>query len=229
MPFGMSIRIPGQLSPRLSRFLAVASSANLMPAAAVAGQRVLFDHLVEKESNPASHRSAADLGGKSSGLYAQMARATSWAVTGTGFSLTISHVAARQRYLGGTIRPSGRVSSATGQPIKHIAIPARGEAVGKTPSEFDLEPVFGRSGVYGLALAQQVTRQRKSRKKATYGQMEAVAVAGLERSQLMYWLVDEVTQAPDPTVLPTEERFARGILSATEAFIAEKTGETFNG
>lgn len=91
-----------------------------------------------------------------------------------------------QRFFGGLIEPSGRISTATGKPITRIAIPVEGSpAEGHVAADFD--DLF-------CVVYRNKTKAALARKSAT----------GL---QWMYWLVESVDQEEDPTVLPTDEEY----------------------
>jgi len=149
-----------------------------------------------------------------SNFYADAARATFDESSEDGATVSVAHRGIRQRLLGGTIRPSGRTSPVTGRPITHLSIPARAEAYGRVPGEFDnLQPVFGRRGIVGLAetSATQIS-YKKSRGKTSVARGASVG------GGIMFWLVDSITQAADPSVMPTADQISATIESAVTAY-----------
>jgi hypothetical protein len=112
-------------------------------------------------------------------------------------AFSITKVGLAQRWLGGTITAGKGISSSSGGPTKYLAIPARSEAYGKTPAEFDdLTFVPTRAGHAMLVQALQ-TEMVKGKGKDFHTR----EVGGL----VMFWLTTEVTQQPDPAVMPTED------------------------
>ena len=106
-----------------------------------------------------------------------------------------------QRWLGGHIEAGAGTSSSSGGPTKYLAIPARAEAYGKTPGEFDDLQFVKLKGDRAM-LVQAMQTQFISGKKLKNGQRDysTVTVGGL----VMFWLVTSVDQAPDPHVMPAE-------------------------
>ena len=119
---------------------------------------------------------------------------------GSGASFTITKTGLAQRWLGGDIKAGVGTSSATGHPTKYLAIPARAEAYGKTPGEFDdLVFVPRGNGKAMLIQALQTTVNIKHRKGANVSDY-ARSTGGL----VMFWLVTEVHQEADPNVMPSQ-------------------------
>ena len=126
------------------------------------------------------------LGGKRSGFYAEAADSTFFSILSNGAEVHISKLGMRQRYYGGTIRPVN---------AKHLAIPARKEAYGRSPEELkDLKPAFGRKGIIGL--------QRK----------------GL----IYFWLVKSVTQKPDHSVVPENDTIANAVQRRLDRYLTRQ-------
>lgn len=145
-------------------------------------QLVLTNHLAAKEASGSSHKTASKLGAEPSGLYADMARAISHSIGTDQVTLSINHVAAAQRYYGGTITPKKR---------KYLTIPVSASAYGKGLGAGDFTGnllwLFGKNGPYGVAL--------KSNPE-----------------ELLFILAKSVTQPADSTVLPDEAPWTSRIL-----------------
>ena len=159
------------------------------------------------------------LGGKRTHFYASAAKSVSNPKpTGAGVSFTINQIGLAQRWLGGTIRAGAGISSATGRATQYLAIPARAESYGKAPSEFPDLRFVPRKG--GGMLIQALQTAIKWTKK---GAEKAFETGG----GVMFWLVKEVTQRPDPTVLPTEDAIEHAAASAMESYLTRRlAGQT---
>lgn len=208
--YGISIR--DTASPFLKRLASDSITKDLLPAIGDAGKRVLVDHYTTKQADPASHASAGRLGARPSGLFADFARSTSWAENSTGVELSVNHVAARQRYLGGTIKP---INS------KYLTIPANSHAYGRRAREvgvtlkfmFAPDPTSGRMRP-ALVAPDAVTKPTgKARKDGTRRERT------IRPSGVYYWLVRQARQNPDPTVLPTDNDLFKGIEAAAGKFL----------
>lgn len=135
------------------------------------------------------------LGGRRTNFYTGAGRATQFQVlSDTHIEVSSNHVGIAQRYYGGTIKPKKG---------KYLTIPARAEAHGKRAREFpDLE-VLRRGGVgEPFALARKINGQ-------------GGAKGG---GEILFWLKKEVTQRPDPTVLPTTDVMATAVQTDTTAY-----------
>lgn len=135
------------------------------------------------------------LGGRRTHYYGTAGRATNFTLEGDTVVVSIPQIGIRQRYYGGTIKP---------KTAKYLTIPVHPAAHGKRAREFsDLEVVFGQGG-RPIALA------RKAAGKRTLG-------------EIYYRLVRSVTQAADPTVLPTMDALAAAIRPDLEQHITRLT------
>ncbi len=125
-------------------------------------------------------------GGKRSHFWRKAAESVSFSTDDDGMSISVSHQGVRLRYAGAPdgIGPSGRTSAVTGKKITKLAIPATGEAYGRTPGEFaDLRLVVF-----------------KGKGKAALVQKPA---EGMYLGKIMFWLVSRTKPiAADPTVIP---------------------------
>ncbi len=147
---------------------------------------------------------ANKMGGERTHFYSNAAKSVQLPVkSGAGAGFVITWIGLAQRWLGGHIEAGEGTSSSTGGPTRYLAIPARAEAYGKTPGEFnDLEfvPRKAGGGMLVQAMQTQITYGRKS-KDGTYRDYSTQTVGGL----VMFWLVTSVDQQPDPDVMPAED------------------------
>lgn len=131
--------------------------------------------------------------------------------TGNTFSFNITKLGLAQRWLGGDIEAGKGISSATGEPTKFLAIPARAEAYGKPPSAFpDLVFVPRPNGEAMLVQALQTL--------VGYGK-KGPRSRGERGGLTMYWLVEKVHQDPDPTVMPTEKELTDAAVQAGSEYL----------
>lgn len=155
------------------------------------------------------------LGGQRTHFFGNAARATADGsnprVSNGVASIEIKSLGLAQRRFGGTIKAGKGISRATGQLTKYLAIPARAEAYGKTPGEFDdLEFVpfksgkRGRGGMLVEKFLTPLTGKNGKRLKNPSRGAESRTQGGL----VMYWLVPEVRQDADPSVMPTDQAIA---------------------
>ena len=189
-----------------------ANEAATVGARAVKG--FLVDYLADlDEARPNK------MGGVRTHFFAQVARSVQNPKTEHGrASISINHVGFAQRLLGGIIRAGQGLSSKSGRPTKLLAIPARAEAYGKTPGEFhDLEFVPTGNGE-GMLVQTFQTQFIRGRRKGDYHTQK---VGGLA----MFWLVKQVTQKPDATVLPSSKAMAGAATDAMEDYLNRKLSE----
>lgn len=139
------------------------------------------------------------LGGPRTNFYAQAARGTSWRQLGDAVVVSIASVGIRQRYYGGTIKPKVR---------RYLTIPAVAEAYGKRASEFPelkfalvpdprsgrLRPALVRKDASEVTLIDTRTVRGRTKVFKREGQ-----------GRVLFWLVRQVQQQPDPSVLPSQE------------------------
>ncbi len=149
--------------------------------------------LIRKNFKALDDERANTMGGKRTHFYAEASKGTTWEAEASGGTISVHATGIAQRLFGGTIKPVKG---------KWLAIPARAEAYGHSPRDFDdLEP---RIGANAGALVQRVSQsfsmvkdQRKGNKGGQRSKPGAEQGGGV-----LFWLVKSVTQDPDETVLP---------------------------
>lgn len=112
-------------------------------------------------------------------------------------TITIPHVGMSLRYYGGVVKPSGKVSLATGKPIRKLAIPVEGsEGEVKTTSEF--KDIFF-----------CLTKDKK-------------ALLVSKQYGPVFHLVDKAEMTPDKTVLPSSDSYILASLEVIQEYVQEK-------
>ena len=184
-------------------------SSEMVEAGGTAVKRLLVDHFTEL--NTERHRAQFGI----DGFYADAARSVNAAplqVAGRSAMISIDKLGLAQRLLGGTIRPVKG---------EYLAIPARDEAVGKSPRKDFNDQTFvpRRNGQAMLVqtIKTEVDFKAKRRKGASVSDY-ARTTGGV----VMFWLVTEVVQAPDPTVLPDDDLMQQIAYAAMDEFLTRR-------
>jgi hypothetical protein len=160
----------------------------------------LIDHFTDLEQDSVHHKTAQRLGAQSTGFYAEAARSVQMPeISGDDVTISINGpVGLAQRFFGGTIVPKKG---------NWLTIPAIAAAYGARARTFNnLRFVYFRPDLAALVerLAATVQRGRNGVYRAVQSSVGTV----------VYWLKPSVTQAADPTVLPTEDRLAGVAITA---------------
>jgi len=149
------------------------------------------------------------------GYYAQAARSTTAETSPSEVKVGVTQTGIRQRYFGGYIRPKEK---------QWIAVPARQEAIGRRPGEFnDLHFVLFRSDLAALVQNNQSLLGGRGKREGS------ITPAGGRRGDelggaVFWWLKKEVYQQPDDTVLPKNALIVQTALdAATQRFLRLKT------
>lgn len=146
------------------------------------------------------------LGGRRTNFYAGAGDGTNFkVVSDTSIVVSIPHVGIAQRYYGGTIRP---------KTAQYLTIPARTEAHGKRAREFpDLEVLRRAGSGEPFALARKVNGA-------------AVARGG---GEILFWLKKEITQRPDPSVLPSDDVLGAAVQKDVNSVVNRAIGGSAGG
>jgi hypothetical protein len=186
----VSVDIRDRATGGIKGLIAGASAGNVNPAIGAAITKLFQDHYLAQPSNKQQW--------PTTNFWARAARATHWTLLADGVVISTSQQGILQRYYGGEIKPVN---------AKHLAIPARAEAYGKSPKEFDdLSVAFTNKGgkPTPFALVQNVqtpTRIGPKRKDGTREVTHGETIGGA----VYFWLVDSVTQKGDPDIIPSEQ------------------------
>lgn len=168
------------------------------------------------------------LGGRRTNFWAGALKSTSVIQTAPlAATVGVAQIGVRQRLEGGTIRAGRSLNPKTGRPTQFIAIPLTADAYGKRPAErhdldFAIVPGIGPALVEARATE---IRLGKPKKDGTRKITQVKSRTGLVP---LYRLVRSVTQAPDPTVLPTLAEMSRaadlGAMRAVRAALQIRGG-----
>jgi len=201
---GISINIQDGATPLLDRIRDAATSNGLVLVGGRAAANLIRDHLVALNSS--RHRSGG------TNFYANAAKSVTVTAVPQGAKVSITQTGFRQRLYGGPIDPTGG--------RKFLTIPACDEAIGKRASEFsDLEmrkvlnPATG-SLQWALVRRPSETIIYRGRKGKDGVKHYKVSQGVPLEEQVMFWLVRHVDQAPDSSVLPTDDQIKDTALSA---------------
>jgi hypothetical protein len=189
-------------------------SENMAMVGARAAANVVRAHLFALDGTRANK-----MGGERTHFYSNAAKSVHEPVSeGATASFTITQIGLAQRWLGGEIRAGMGESSATGLATKYLAIPARAEAYGKTPGEFD-DLTFIRTRNGGALVEELQTAVSFGRKKKDG--TRTVKRGETTGSLVMFWLVESVIQKEDPTVMPTEEEMGNEAREAMTGYLSD--------
>lgn len=215
MSLGLHIKIEDGISGPLQRLGQAARSPEVrkVMGRGVANElRGHFSQLDQERSNA--------MGGRRTHFWGQARRSVQNPVLvgDAAVQVSINHVGVAQRYFGGTIYA---------QPGKALSIPARPEAYGKRAGEFnDLHlEVFGDSGKAALVQNQQTQISYGRKRKDGSRQRKTEEVGGA----VFFWLVKRVTQAADPSVLPTDAELQEAAATAGTEYFATLVARISDG
>lgn len=168
------------------------TSSDLLLVAGRAVQQTLTSHFFDLSRDSIHHRTAETLGANRTNFYEEAAQAVQQPIIEGSDSVMVSvdgPAGLAQRYFGGTIE---------GKP--YLAIPALAEVYGKNArdvfDELQLKMIIFPSGAGAII--------KKGEKFVDH------------ETEVYYWLVRSVTQAADPSVLPTEEELLDPALLAVQ-------------
>ncbi len=164
------------------------------------------------------------MGGTRTHFYSSAAKSVTEPVqAGAGAKFTITKTGLAQRWLGGVITAGQGESRYSGKATQYLSIPARAETYGKAPGEFnDLEFVPLRGGRGMLVQALQTVFRFGRKLKNGIRDYTTQTVGGL----VMFWLVKEVDQKADPTVMPTEADIAEAARYEMNDYLSNTLAST---
>lgn len=151
--------------------------------------------------------------------WAAAAEATESHMEGRTARVTVSHTGVRLHLLGGTVRPTGRISPVTGRPTKSLLVPGPDSPLRKRritlaeagiPEEEIMVLYSTKSHLPYLARVQE-------RKRMYKGQKQKVTPLGL--------LLKSVTHDPDRTVLPSDQELTDTVKTSAVDTLAQRISE----
>jgi hypothetical protein len=143
--------------------------------------------------------------GRTTNFWQRAARATHAEPTERGVAVTVSQVGFRQRFFGGVIKPVNK---------EWLAIPARSEFYGARARQFTgLRFHLFKSGAAALVI------EKGGAEKVT--SLGATRYVGGKKSAGMvaFWLVKEVNQAGDPSIIPDAKSVVATCVEATRRMV----------
>lgn len=189
-----------QATPLLARVRTAAQAQGLLAVGLRAGASLVREHLFRL--NAERHRYGRN-------YYAQAARSITTGIAPQGGVISITQTGFRQRLRGGTIKPGRNISRVTGRPTQFLALPEP-EFAGTRPGEHaDLhlvrDRINPRTGSIQWALVRALSTPISIRRRTLKdGTIKTTIKAAPERGgEVAFWLARQVTQQPDPSVLPT--------------------------
>lgn len=207
MAFSTTIELSDQATPLATRLAIELQPERLGQAAGPAVVNRVRAHFFELNRERANK-----LGGKRTNFFNQAARSTQYKVSRDAVTVSINHVGVRQRYQGGTIRPTGS--------RKFLTIPAIAEAYATRAGEWPnlkFGFAFDRRGNIRPALIEAQSTALKFGAKRKDGTRKVTRTAR-EGGQAVFWLVGSVTQRPDPSVLPTNDQIREAAFAGIRKY-----------
>lgn len=172
-----------------------------------AAQQVIKEHFEKIAGDSAHHESSSALGAERSGFYERAANAVQAPqLESDGVVISIEQQGLAQRIFGGDIEPVN---------AKFLTIPARAETYGHRAKEFEnLRFILFPSGAGALVAADGGGSLRGAR-----GGRKALPSMDALGSDVYFWLVKQVHQEPDPTVLPSDEEILDPAIAAAQSYV----------
>ncbi len=195
------------LGDRARKALGAEGQNEMADAGGRAVKRLLVDYF--KTLNDERHRDGGE------GFYADAARSVQNPETTGGTAvIAINKIGLAQRLLGGTIK------AVKG---KYLAIPnpSNPDAIGHVPADFPNLQFFRTPRGGGLKLQLEVASvvgHVRTGKNAGKSRNEASIIGDV----VMFWLVPEVEQKADPTVLPDQDVMQQEAFAEMDAYLTRK-------
>ncbi len=145
------------------------------------------------------------IGGKRTNFYGKAATAVGHESADGGAVVYTQHTGVNYQRYGGVLKPSGRISAATGKPIRNLIRAASPAAHGRLPSEFgNLTFAFSLDGGrWRPSLVQSETETKAVGKVRKDGTRRQKVVRKL--GEIMYWLMKQAKKDPDDDVFPPSD------------------------
>jgi hypothetical protein len=177
-------------------------------------QQTIRQHFERLAGDSEHHQTAENLGGERTGFYERAALGVHQAqLESGGVSVSVELEGLAQRLFGGTIEA---------KPGSFLTIPARTETYGHRASEFsNLMMIIFPSGS-GALVAKSGGGTFRGRGRGKGGRNIGKPLPAIDKfgSDVYYWLVKQVTQRPDPSVLPTDAEILDPAIASARDFIA---------
>lgn len=208
--YGLRTRVD-TASPWIKKVRAAIRTPRILTQIGMAARLAVTDYFTLK--NAAMSSASTTTSGKPKlghlGLFAEFAESLSVRTTATSAFLTINHVAARQRILGGTIRPTGG--------RRYLAIPADRESYGKTPmGDYANKLKYGLAphpdGGWRPALLRDVSAVRARKRSKTAKPAPTSPI-------VLFWLIRKAVQKADPTAMIGRADLSKQVKENLEGYI----------
>lgn len=229
MSLAMAIIPSDRATSDMQRLAAAMDSDLLDDAVGRAIQNEIRNHFFELDAERPNQ-----LSGRRTHWYSEAGQGTSYQAEPGNVKVSIVQEGIRTRILGTEILPGGVIV-----PIdaKYLTIPANAEAYGKRAGEFEnLVMLFGkRDGeVRPVALVQGTAELESideagnvsvSGRKVDKSKSGRQKLGGASVSYgIFFWLVDQVKQDPDPTLIPTQEQMVAAAFTDLDEYFSNFEG-----
>lgn len=211
MSTGVTIALD-EATPLLARVRSAAQVRGLLLVGGRAGASLVREHLFALDGQR---------GRSGRHFYAQAARSVTTGLVAEGIAISITQTGFRQRRFGGTIKPGRNISRITGRPTRFLTIPAEG-AEGTRAGEYaDLhltKAVNPRTGALQWALVRNLSTPISLRRRTLKdGSIKTTITAKpTQGGEVVFWLAGQITQQPDPTVLPGDAAIIGRVTSVIQ-------------
>lgn len=191
----LTVKISGIEGAKALLSKAAARMKEAQPVIEMAAVDAVQDHLQANYVGKANQ-----LGGPSTGYWARVLNSVEGTHDGRAVTVTMKGAGLLMKWQGGVIKPSGRVSSVTGKPIKFLAIPATAAAHGKVPAMFG-KKLYAIRGDRGGVLKLMSSDKRQA------------------SDPVMFYLSRSATIKPDKNILPPSALMGRKVGEAVSLFM----------
>ena len=198
----IEISIQDNATPTIRKLIGCMNPQAVNQVAGRSGANVMKSWLRDLESSRPNA-----LGGARTHFWGKAASAVGYEAGSDGATVYTAATGVLYQRFGGTLKPSGRVSSVTGKAIVNLAIPARAEAHGKVPSDFNnLIPLIRRRNGKPTAIALVEAESQD----VTLGKPRKDGTRKVKRGQergggVLFWLVKQAQKDPDEGVFPPDD------------------------